>query len=264
MPTILTPPDIRQPRPPRRPERDHLGEGDNGSGRRPPTDKRTGGNGGDGDNWSDRPQGRRGPRERLSRARVGLFFALGGDMMFFVAIISVFFVAKTSGHFDAYSRYINDWLPTAIPSILWLNTAVLLISSVSAEIARRSMFREQDLMDEWIGLGRPISRRAALWLFTTLGLGSLFLAGQWIAWSQLAAQHVFFNSNASSHFFYLITVTHALHLFLGIAALVFALTVLARSRQLASRQVVVDATVWYWHVMGILWIFLFALLEFGQ
>ena len=104
MPTILTPPGINKPR---RPGSGDLGEGDSGSGRRPPTDKRTGGNG-DGDNWSDRPQGRRGPRERLSRARVGLFFALGGDLMFFVALVSVFFVAKTSTHFDAYSRLIND------------------------------------------------------------------------------------------------------------------------------------------------------------
>jgi cytochrome c oxidase subunit 3 len=259
MPTILTPPGIRQPRRPR----PDIGEGDHGAGRRPPTDKRTGGNG-DGDNWSDRPQGRRGPRERLSRARIGLFFALGGDLMFFVALVTVFFVAKTSGHFDAYSRYINDWLPTSIPSILWLNTAVLLLSSVAAEFARRSMFRERDLMDEWIGLGRPTSRRAAVWLSTTLALGGLFLAGQCVAWRQLVAQRVLFNSNASSHFFYLITVTHALHLFLGIGALIMALVLLARSRQLATRQIFVDATVWYWHAMGALWIFLFALLEWGQ
>ena len=260
MPTILTPPGIHRPR---RPGPHDLGEGDSGSGRRPPTDKRTGGNG-DGDNWSDRPQGHRGPRERISRARIGLFFALGGDLMFFVALVSVFFVAKTSAHFDAYSRLINDWLPTAIPSILWLNTAVLFLSSVSAEIARRSMFREVDLMDEWFGFGRPTSRRAAIWLSATLALGGLFLAGQCVAWSQLVSQHVFFNSNASSHFFYLITVTHAIHLFLGIGALILALGFLLRSRQLASRQVVVDTTVWYWHAMGLLWIFLFALLEYGQ
>lgn len=184
--------------------------------------------------------------------------------MFFIALVSVFFVAKTSSHFDAYSRLINDWLPTAIPSILWLNTAVLVISSVSAEIARRSMFRETDLMDEWFGFGRPTSRRAAIWLSGTLALGALFLTGQYVAWRQLAAQHVLFNSNASSHFFYLITVAHAAHLFLGIAALIAALTFLVRSRQLATRQVAVDATVWYWHAMGVLWLFLFALLEYGQ
>jgi cytochrome c oxidase subunit 3 len=263
MPT-LSPPQLDKPRDLDRP-RDHVSDGDNGNGRKPPVDKRTGGNGeGDGDNWSAQPQGRRGPRERLSQARVGLFFALGGDLMFFVALVSVFFVTKSSGHFDSYSHYINEWLPTALPSILWLNTAVILLSSVSAEFARNTMFREHDAMDEWFGLGRPLSNRAALWLGITLFLGTLFLIGQWAAWDQLAAQHVFFQTNPSSHFFYLITVTHAIHLFLGIAALIGTLTLLFRSRSLATRQVAVDTTVWYWHTMGILWIFLFLLLEYGQ
>jgi cytochrome c oxidase subunit 3 len=255
MPAILTPPEIDH--------RPGITDGDNGSGRKPPPEKRTGGNG-DGDNFNNQPQGSRGPRERLSSARVGLFFALGGDMMFFVALVSVFFVTKSSGHFDSYSHYINEWLPTAIPSVLWLNTAVILFSSVTAEFARQSMFREQDAMDEWFGLGRPLSRRATIWLSITLVLGGLFLAGQWLAWNQLAAQHVFFRSNPSSHFFYLITVTHAVHLFLGIAALIAALTALQHSRSLSTRQVMVDTTVWYWHTMGLLWLFLFILLEYGQ
>ena len=49
---------------------------------------------------------------------------------------------------------------------------------------------------------------------------SLFIAGQWVAWNQLHAEHVFFRSNPSSHFFYLITGVHAVHLFLGIFALI--------------------------------------------
>jgi cytochrome c oxidase subunit III len=255
MPTTFTPPEIDR----------HHNISDGNNGQRPPTDKRTGGNGeGDGDNFNSRPAGHRGPRERLSQARVGLFFALGGDLMFFVALVSVFFVTKATGHFDAYDHFINEWLPTAIPTILWLNTAVLLLSSITAEIARQSMFREVDAMDEWFGIGRPISRRAALWLSLTLALGLLFLAGQWVAWNQLAAEHVFFRSNPSSHFFYLITVTHAIHLLLGVAALITALSALQFSHSLANRQVLVDSTVWYWHVMGILWVFLFLLLEFGQ
>ena len=259
MPTILTPPGVQKPR---RPGNDP-GENDNGSGRRPPTDKRTGGNG-EGDNWHERPHGRRGPRERLSQARIGIFFALGGDLMFFVALISVFFVNKVSGHFDAYNHYVNEWLPISIPSILWLNTGVLALSSITGEFGRRSMFRELDVMDEWIGLGRPISRRGSFWIGATLLLGALFLAGQYVAWQQLAGQHVFFHSNPSSHYFYLITITHAAHLLLGITALLFALVKLQRSRSLESKQVWVDTSIWYWHVMGVLWLFLFAMLEFCQ
>lgn len=236
---------------------------DSGHGRRPPTDKRTGG-GGDNENWSNRPQGSRGPREKLGRVRLGLFFALAGDLMFFVAIVSAFFVSQSSGHYNAYNQYINEWLPTVIPPILWLNTAVLLLSSVAIEIARRTMFRENDVMDEWLGLGKPVTRRAIPWVAATIVLGLVFLIGQWIAWRQLALQHVFFRSNPSSHFFFLITYTHAIHLFLGVGALMATLTGLYASRQMETRQIMVDSSAWYWHAMGLFWVFLFALLAFFQ
>ncbi len=240
-----------------------LEDHDNGSGRRPPTDKRTGG-GGDGDNWNERSHGRRGPYERLHRYRLGIFFALASDLMFFVAIVSTFFVNQSSGHINAYNHYVNEWVPTAIPRILWLNTAVLLLSTATMEFARRTMFRETDVMDEWLGIGKPITRRALPWLSATIALGFVFLAGQWIAWRKLAAQHIFFGTNQSSHFFYLITGIHAFHLFFGIAALIAAFIGFYVSRQLESRQILVDGVAWYWHAMGILWVFLFAMLAFFQ
>ena len=257
MPAIITPNKTDQER--RRRVEDH----DNGAGRRPPTDKRTGG-GGDSDNWGDRSNGRRGPRERLARYRMGIFFALASDLMFFVAIVSTFFVSQSTGHFDAYNNYVNEWLPTVIPPILWLNTAVLILSSITMEYARRHMFREVDVMDEWLGLGKPITRRAIPWVAATVVLGLLFLVGQWIAWTQLAMQHVFFRSNPSSHFFYLITGVHGIHLLLGIFGLIAALIGLYISRSLETRQIMVDVASWYWHSMGIFWIFLFVLLVFFQ
>jgi cytochrome c oxidase subunit 3 len=257
MPATITPNKTDQER------NRHLEDNDNGSGRRPPTDKRTGG-GGDNDNWNDRPNGRRGPYERLHRYRMGIFLALASDLMFFVAIVSTFFVNQSTGHIDAYNHYVNDWVPTVIPHILWFNTIVLLLSAVTMEMARRTMFRETDVMDEWLGLGKPITRRAIPWLAGTIVLGLVFLAGQYIAWRDLAAQHIFFRTNQSGHFFYLITGVHAVHLFLGIAALIGAFTGLYVSRQLEVRQIIVDAAAWYWHAMGLLWLFLFTLLMFFQ
>ena len=153
---------------------------------------------------------------------------------------------------------------SAIPRILWLNTAVLLLSTATMEFARRTMFRETDVMDEWLGIGKPITRRALPWLSATIALGFVFLAGQWIAWRKLAAQHIFFGTNQSSHFFYLITGIHAFHLIFGIAALIAAFIGFYVSRQLESRQILVDGVAWYWHAMGILWVFLFAMLAFFQ
>src|ERR1700721_2030789 len=77
MPATITPNKTEQDR--KRRVEDH----DNGAGRRPPTDKRTGG-GGDNDNWNDRARGGRGPNERLHRYRMGIFFALASDLMFFI------------------------------------------------------------------------------------------------------------------------------------------------------------------------------------
>lgn len=241
-------------------------DNDSGNGRRPPNDKndkRTGG-GGDNDGWGNRPQGHNGPRERLTRFRLAIFCMLVGDLMFFIAIVGAFFATQHTGHIDAYNNYVNQWLPTAIPPILWLNTIILILSSITMEMARRRMFREIDVMDEWLGLGKPSTRNAMPWLAATIVLGFLFLTGQWVAWKQLELEHVFFGSTPSSHFFFLITGVHAMHLLLGIAALIMAFGALYVSKQMESRQVFVDTAAWYWHSMGIFWIFLFILLTCFQ
>lgn len=255
MPATYTPPVLD-------PER-HVHDGDHGAGRRPPTDKYTGGNG-EGDNWSDRPVGSRGPRERLQQSRIGLLFGLGGVLLFFIATVTAFLATKGNVYVDAHNEIVSSWHSITLPRILLLNTAVLLISSVTAEIARRSMFREVDVMDEWIGLGKPTTKRALLWLSVTLALGIAFLAGQAVAWQQIASQSAFVRSLSSTHFVYLFTGLHALHLSGGIVGFVVALYKLRTSRQFATRRVWVDISVWYWHAMGVLWIALYALLAFGQ
>jgi len=237
---------------------------DPGFGGKPPVARRPTGGGGDGENWENRPPGRRGPRDLLSRYRMVLFFALASDLMFFVALVSAFFARQSSGHFTVNNNWVLDWHPIALPPILWINTALIVLSSLTMEVGRRHFFREIDVMEEWLGLGRPTIRRAAPWLAATVLLGGLFLAGQWIAWKQLVEQRVFFASNPSSHFFYLITGTHGLHLLIGVLALGTAMLALIFLRRVELRQVVVDCTAWYWHTMGVFWIFLFGMLVFCQ
>jgi cytochrome c oxidase subunit 3 len=195
---------------------------------------------------------------------MGLFFVLASDLMFFIALVSAFFARQGSGHFTATNAWVLDWHPIALPPILWINTAVMLLSTFTMEMGRRHFFREIDVMEEWLGMGRPTLRRAAPWLAATVVLGGLFLTGQWIAWRQLVDQGVFFASNPSSHFFYLITGTHGLHLLLGVLALGGAMVALIFLRRIELRQVVVDCTAWYWHTMGVFWLFLFGLLVFCQ
>lgn len=237
-----------------------------GIGGKPPVDRRpTGGGGGGGDDDWKNP--RHGPRELLYRVRAFVFCALAGDMMFFVVLVVLFYARQTSTHLDPGTlRQIGDWHPVLLPPILFLNTAALLLSSLTMEMARRHIFREIDVLEEWLGLGRPALNRTLPWLGITLLLGAAFLGGQVTAWKQLTAQGFAFDrwSTPASYFFYVITGLHAAHLILGVLALLFCLCGLSWLKRVDYRQVAVDATAWFWHAMGLAWLVLFAVLILGQ
>ncbi|MFP5207425.1 MAG: heme-copper oxidase subunit III [Acidobacteriota bacterium] len=237
-----------------------------GIGGKPPVDRRpTGGGGGGGDD--DWRNARRGPREQLNRVRAFIFCALAGDMMFFVVLVVLFYARQAGTHLDPRTlREVGDWHPIMMPPILFLNSAILMVSILTMELARWHIFQEIDVLEEWLGLGRPALRRTLPWLAATLILGVLFLAGQAIAWQQLTAEGFAFNRNSTpaSYFFYVITGLHAAHLAFGIFVLVLCLFALHWLKRIEHRQIAVDATAWFWHAMGFAWLFLFAVLTFGQ
>jgi len=237
-----------------------------GTGGKPPVDRRpTGGGGGGGDDDWRNPQ--RGPREALYRTRMAIFCVLASDMIFFLVLVVVFYARQTSTHMDPRTlREIGDWHPILLPPILFLNTAVLLLSSLAMERARTHIFREIDVLEEWLGLGRPALRRTLPWIALTLALGLMFLAGQILAWRQLTAQGFAFDrwSTPASYFFYLITELHAVHIVVGVLALLFCLTTPAFLKRVEARQIAVDATAWVWHAMGFTWLLLFGVLLLGQ
>jgi cytochrome c oxidase subunit 3 len=237
-----------------------------GFGGKPPVDRRpTGGGGGGGDDdWKNDPKG---PRELLHRVRFSLFLFLAADMVFFAVLVIVFYARQSSFHFDPRTmRPIGDWHPVQLPRILYLNTAVLILSSFTMEWARRSIFREIDVLEEWLGMGKPALRRTLPWVGATLFLGLMFLTGQAIAWRQLTAQGFAFDkrSTPASYFFYMITGLHAAHLVVGVAALILCLAALSLFKRVQYRQVSIDATAWYWHAMGLAWLFLLSVLALGQ
>ncbi len=166
---------------------------------------------------------------------------LAAILMFFMALTSSFIVRKGLG---------GDWRSFRLPGILWLNSLVLLTSSVTIEMARRQ---------------HSVAAFAAFrrWWALTTGLGFLFLAGQVLAWRQLAAQGVYLASNPASSFFYLLTASHGLHLLGGIVALLYvAFRAWQRSR--ITQSTAAELASIYWHFMDGLWVFLFLLLYLGR
>lgn len=194
--------------------------------------------------------------DRLRRNRIGMAVALAPIAMLFVAFTSAYIVRQGLG---------EDWRATQLPNILWINTAILLASSVTLEMARRSLTREAALAQVPSVPGvAPVQAPSAPWLPVTLVLGLGFLAGQWMAWGQLARRGVFISSNPSSSFFYLLTGAHAVHLAGGLLALLYAAVTAVLAPAWERRRMVVDVTSWYWHFMAGLWLYIFALLQFAK
>src|SRR5438552_15900272 len=93
----------------------------------------------------------------------------------------------------------------------------------------------------------------ARWLYITLFLGLLFVAGQYVAWSQLRAEGLYLPTNPRSSFFYVLTATHALHVLGGLGGLVYVIRKLSKS---ALRRSQLVATARYCHYLRLLWPYL--------
>jgi cytochrome c oxidase subunit 3 len=175
-----------------------------------------------------------------------------------VATISMSFAAYTSAMVVRQGAS-GDWLHFRLPSILYLNTLLILASSVTLELARRNHAHGPIEPDsDVLALPGPVSRTTT-WISVTLGLGLLFLLGQVMAWRQLAAQGLFLATNPSSAFFYILTGLHGLHLLGGLCGLLYVRHRLRRGPAVEAGPAL-GAGVLYWHFMAVLWVYLLLLL----
>ncbi|MGB8470689.1 MAG: cytochrome c oxidase subunit 3 [Candidatus Sulfotelmatobacter sp.] len=204
---------------------------------------------------------------RLRRARLGMICAIATICMVFVSLTSALIVRRGLPTFDDSSRtYFRDWGGVQLPWLLLaINTAILLISSLTMEGARRGIARRAALAPvgsiPGVSLGEE---RNFPWLGVTVILGLAFLVGQGIAWADLRSRGFFVSTNPDSSFVYLFTAAHAVHLTGGIIALLWAGITSLLHRPVEGRRIVVDVAAWYWHFMAVLWIYVFALLAVAR
>jgi cytochrome c oxidase subunit III len=230
-----------------------------GRGTLPPL-PRGGGGGGGGGRGDDREPDY---SWKLRRYRLGVLFAAISISLLFVTLTVGFIVIKNGTRYDAASgRFLPSWLPIPIPvTLLLLNTAVLLISSLTLERARRLARLESILVPATHIPGiAPVGENALRWVHATTLLGLGFLAGQWRAWQWLRARDLFAHSGPASSFPFLMTGTHAVHLLGGILVLLYASFAPGPRHSLDRRRIVIDVTAFYWHFMSILWLYVFGLL----
>src|SRR5258705_13909230 len=103
---------------------------------------------------------------QVEASRSGIWVGIFAIIMSFAALTSSLLVRQGSG----------EWSHIVLPSLLYANTAALLLSSFTMEVARRALAK---------------SAGPSMWLTVTLVLGLPFVCGQYLVWRHLAAQGLY-------------------------------------------------------------------------
>ena len=176
----------------------------------------------------------------LPPAKIGLLILLAVITSLFGLFISAYWMRMEHAH--------GDWTPLAVPRLLWLNTALLILSSAGMQWAREAARRAQ-------------ADRVRVGLIAGGVLALAFLAGQLLAWRQLSASGYFMANSPAIAFFYLLTGVHGLHLLGGL--FVWGKTVFRMARpgvELVDLRLSVELCTVYWHYLLLVWLVLFAVL----
>jgi cytochrome c oxidase subunit 3 len=210
-----------------------------------------GGNGGGGDDGGgDRPRfdefdSASGPVQ--DKAKIVTWFLLLVVLMTFGGMIGAYVVLSTNGA--------AEWRPFDLPPQVWLSTALILVSSVTYQLAKNAFFNGK----------YDYSRKM---LIATTVLGASFISSQILVWLAMVNRGLYMSGNPYAGFFYILTAAHAIHVLGGIIALGAILlrtwNETAYGPEIVYRRNLARSVGWYWHFMGALWIVLFVMLGFWR
>jgi cytochrome c oxidase subunit III len=184
------------------------------------------------------------------KSETGMLVAVSAIGMSFAAFTSAMFVRQDSS---------TDWQHFQLPYVLYLNTLILIGSSVTLQLSRQRFAAIPDAARHATASAKVLLANGIYWLYLTSALRLIFVLGQIVAWRNLAAQGLFLATNPSSSFFYLFTALHAVHLLGGMGGLFYVLRKLVRNGGLAQTSGLSAFSI-YWHFMDLLWVYLLLLL----
>ncbi|HAN65174.1 MAG TPA: cytochrome oxidase subunit III [Chitinophagaceae bacterium] len=172
-------------------------------------------------------------RKKLHPHKFTLWVALGSIIMMFAGLTSAYIVKSNQ----------TNWKPVSVPQIFWISTVVMVLSSLTLQMALRS-FKQREM------------NKYRLLIGVTLLLGIAFVVCQWLGFQQLWRQQITFKGAGAGQFLYVIFGLHAIHVIGGVVVLLvmFIKAFLGRVKLYSAVPVEVAAT--YWHFVDLLWIYL--------
>jgi cytochrome c oxidase subunit 3 len=183
-------------------------------------------------------QNTNGTEPMIPTQKILLWIALAGIIMFFAALMSGYIVRQAEG----------NWLVFEIPSMFYVSTVVILLSSLTFEIAKKSIKKDD-------------FKKTYQFLTYTLALGLVFVVCQFMGWNQLVANNIHFSGgNPSESFFYAMSGLHLAHLSFGVISMLVTTYKAKKNRYSAKNYLGISLCAIYWHFLDFLWLILFVFL----
>ena len=198
------------------------------------------------------------PAQQRRAGFMGMYLFLASEIMLFGGIFAAVFVFRLQ-HPEATKAaagHLKLWLGGA-------NTAVLLTSSLFMALAVHAA-------------RAGAARRAAGWLAATATFGTVFLAIKgyeyWTEYTEGLMPHTEGAKTFADrtewlflNLYYVATSLHAFHLASGIVMVVGLAAMLARGwTPLPRRAVTVEMVGLYWHLIDVIWVFLYPVLYLAR
>ena len=188
-----------------------------------------------------------------SAGKFGIWVFLASEVLFFSALLLTYTVCRIDHPegFAAAGRATNIWYGS-------INTGVLLTSSLTMAVASQAA----DASDKF--------RRLIIGCLTsTVGLGCVFLVIKALEYREDVEKHLVPGTAFAIHqagaqlffgLYWLITGVHAVHLTIGIV-LVSRLAALGYFKKFPlHKNPEIEVTALYWHLVDVVWIFLYPLI----
>jgi cytochrome c oxidase subunit 3 len=178
------------------------------------------------------------PRESLTPQQWGMLSFLLSEVAFFGTLITAYIALWGQDQFGPTPEVLS--LPLVIGT-----TICLLSSSGTIHIAEKCL--------------RAGSRaKFLLWWTATIVLGVLFLTGTAYEWHGLITEHgLTISRNLFGTTYYTLVGFHALHVTVGVFAMLITLALAVRGAVSARNHTGVQLVSWYWHFVDAVWVVVF-------
>ena len=174
-------------------------------------------------------------RSKVDSKKLALLIGCASIVMMFAGLTSAYMVRRAGG----------NWLEFRLPSIFFINTIVMLLSSIAIHSAYLSFKKGNETL--YKGL-----------LIASFILGLAFVVLQYKGWLDLTAIGVELTGNPAGSFIYVISGIHAAHVLGGLAAILVAMIqAFSLKYQVTKRRKLrFELTLIYWHFVDFLWVYL--------